>query len=234
MTMKNTPLLILPGTLCTGIMFDQQVSQLSKHCDDISVVQFTTENTLGDMAKKVIQASQNKPCAIIGFSMGGIVAIEVAKTHPELIAKLTLVNSNSHADLPERKNARPAQIAQAKSGKLTELVTNTLLPHYLYRSNQVHEKLITDMALSLGADCFEAQVTAVEDRPDSLAVLQALGVNTLIIGGEDDKVCPASHQQAMHQALPTSELLLLKECGHFSPLEHPEKVSNALTQWYLS
>jgi pimeloyl-ACP methyl ester carboxylesterase len=232
--MTQLPILILPGTLCTGAMFSEQITHLEQYCHDITVVQFTTEKSLTEMADKVITATNNKPCAIIGFSMGGIVALEVARARPELIAKLALVNSNCHGDLAERKSARKAQIAQAKSGQLTELVSKTFLPNYLFKADNAHEKLIIEMATSLGADCFAAQAMAIEDRPDSLSVLQQLNSDILIIGGKQDKICPVEHQQMMHENLPGSHLQLLEQCGHFAPLEQAKKVSNLLTHWYLS
>jgi pimeloyl-ACP methyl ester carboxylesterase len=215
-------------------MFSQQINQLQQYCQEITVVQFTTEKSLAEMANNVIKATKNKPCALIGFSMGGIVAAEIARTHPQLIAKLALVNSNCHADLAERKSARKAQITQAESGQLIELISTTFLPNYLFKADSAHEKLIIEMAKSLGADCFVAQVTAIEDRPDSLSVLQQLKNDILIIGGKQDKICPVEHQKMMHENLPKSKLQLLDQCAHFSPLEQADKVSNLLTHWYLS
>jgi pimeloyl-ACP methyl ester carboxylesterase len=232
--MTQLPILILPGTLCTGTMFSQQINQLQQYCQEITVVQFTTEKSLAEMANNVIKATKNKPCALIGFSMGGIVAAEIARTHPQLIAKLALVNSNCHADLAERKSARKAQITQAESGQLIELISTTFLPNYLFKADSAHEKLIIGMAKSLGADCFVAQVMAIEDRPDSLSVLQQLKSDILIIGGKQDKICPVEHQKMMHKNLPKSQLQLLDQCAHFSPLEQADKVSNLLTHWYLS
>jgi pimeloyl-ACP methyl ester carboxylesterase len=232
--MTQLPILILPGTLCTGTMFSQQINQLQQYCQEITVVQFTTEKSLTEMANNVIKATKNKPCALIGFSMGGIVAAEIARTHPQLIAKLALVNSNCHADLAERKSARKVQITQAESGQLIELISTTFLPNYLFKADSAHEKLIIDMAKSLGADCFVAQVMAIEDRPDSLSVLQQLKSDILIIGGKQDKICPVEHQKMMHENLPKSQLQLLDQCAHFSPLEQADKVSNLLTHWYLS
>ena len=232
--MTQLPILILPGTLCTGAMFSKQITHLEQYCQDITVVQFTTEKSLTEMADKVIAATNNKPCAIIGFSMGGIVALEVARARPELIAKLALVNSNCHGDLAERKSARKAQIDQAKSGHLIELVTESFLPNYLFKADNAHEKLIIEMAIYLGADCFVAQTMAIEDRHDSLSVLQQLKSDILIISGKQDKTCPAEHQEMMHENLPGSHLHLLEQCGHFAPLEQAEKVSNLLTTWYLS
>jgi len=231
--MTQIPILFLPGTLCTGLMFDEQINHLEQYCQHITVVQFTRENTLVDMAAKVITATGNVPCAIIGFSLGGIVALEVAKTHPQLIAKLALVNSNCHADFPERKKAREAQIHQAKSGQLSELMTTTFLPNYLFKKDSRLEKLIMAMAMSLGPECFIAQLMAIDDRPDSLMTLQKLESDILIISGKQDKICPVEHQQIMHKSLPQSRLQLLDNCGHFSPLEQAEQVSNSLANWYL-
>ena len=212
--MHSLPILILPGTLCTGAMFTHQIKQLQNHCNNVSVVQFTQQATLTEMADLVIKATNNKPCAIIGFSMGGIVAEEVAKTHPHLIAKLALVNSNCHADL-------------------AALIEHTFMPNYLYKQNENHQKLILEMALSLGEKCFAAQAMAIEDRPDTLDILQQLNADILIISGQQDKICAVEHQLHMHKSLSGSKLLLLDECAHFSPLEQANKVSQALTQWYL-
>ena len=231
--MKQLPILFLPGTLCTGKMFSEQIQQLSSYSDDITVVQFTRENTLSAMADKVIAATKNQPCAMVGFSMGGIVALEVATKRPELIAKLAMVNSNCHADLAERKAARPAQIAKARSGQLIELLDETFMPNYLYQANENHQQLIRNMASELGAECFAAQVMAIEDRPDRLAVLQQLTADILIIGGADDNVCPAQHQQMMHDNVENSSLALLAQCAHFAPLEQAEQVSKLLINWYL-
>jgi pimeloyl-ACP methyl ester carboxylesterase len=232
--MTQLPILFLPGTLCTGAMFSEQIKHLQQYCSDITVVQFTNQVSLSEMADKVITATNNKPCAIVGFSMGGIVALEVAKKQPQLIAKLALVNSNCHGDLPERKSARKAQIAQAKSGQLTELLVETFLPNYLFKENDNHKQLIIEMATSLGANCFSAQAMAIEDRPDALSVLQSLTSDILIIGGMQDKICPVEHQKMMHKNLPSSQLALLEQCAHFAPLEQADKVSNLLTHWYLS
>jgi len=231
--MHSLPILFLPGTLCTGAMFTHQINQLKTHCNNISVVQFKQASTLKEMANLVIKAANNQPCALIGFSMGGIVAEEVAKTHPHLIAKLALINSNCHADLPERKAGRAALIKEAHEGKLAILIQNTFMPNYLYTQDKKHQKIIIDMALTLGEKCFEAQVRAIEDRPDSLHILQKLDADILIIGGLQDKICNAEHQRYMHESLPNSKLVLLDECAHFSPLEQAEKVSDALTKWYL-
>ena len=63
--MPTLPILILPGTLCTGAMFSHQITQLSQYSHQISVVQFTDEATLPEMAASVIKATGDQPCAIM-------------------------------------------------------------------------------------------------------------------------------------------------------------------------
>ena len=92
--MTQLPILILPGTLCTGKMFTEQINHLQQYCQDITVVQFSTEKSLTEMANKVIKASKNQPCAIVGFSMGGIVALEIAKTHVGHVERDVLLVEN--------------------------------------------------------------------------------------------------------------------------------------------
>lgn len=234
--MRQLPILFLPGTLCTTAMFAEQIAHLTQFSDKVDVVQFTTENTLTAMADKVIAATNNQPCALVGFSMGGIVALEVARIRPDLVAKLAMVNSNCHADLPERKAARKTQIAQAKTN-LVELMTSTFMPNYLYQANEERQALILAMATELGAECFAAQVMAIEDRPEKLVVLQDLAsepnaADILFIAGAQDKVCPPDHQKMMHKHVKNSELALIDKCGHFSPLEQAEQVSSLLALWY--
>jgi pimeloyl-ACP methyl ester carboxylesterase len=231
--MKQLPIIVLPGILCTEAMFSHQIAVLGQHCDDLTVVQFTREKTLSQMLSKVIESARNRPCAMIGFSMGGIVAIELAKTNPELISKLALINSSCYADLPERKAVRKTQISQAKSGDLERLVREEYLPIYLHQTDVEIQNLIVDMALSLGADCFEAQAMAMENRLNTIEVLKQLVAKTIVIGGLQDRINSSEHQIEMHRAVAGSELVLLDECGHFAPLEQPEKVNSALTQWYL-
>jgi pimeloyl-ACP methyl ester carboxylesterase len=64
---------------------------------------------------------------------------------------------------------------------------------------------------------------------DKLAALPALAtVPVLVVAGENDLMAPASHGEAIAEAVEGAELLLVPESGHLTPLEHPEAVNAAL------
>ena len=62
-------------------------------------VDFELEDSISLMAEKAIaMIPGDSGAAIIAFSMGGMVAMEIARQAPQRISKLALLNSNFHAD----------------------------------------------------------------------------------------------------------------------------------------
>lgn len=59
------------------------------------------------------------------------------------------------------------------------------------------------------------------DGYDLIPKLQALGIPTLVLHGEDD-VVPVAVAARIAQAMPRGRLAVLKECGHFPYLESPD------------
>lgn len=233
--MASIPLLLLPGTLCTAAVFKRQLEALQPFADRVEVVPFREECSIDEMAETV---AKRVPCgsraAIAGFSMGGMVAMALARKHPGLVAKLALLNTNSHAELPGRHQARVAHVAQARQSGIETVIAEQYLPRYLYRQENSHRKLIAKMAAELGVDCFEAQTRALANRCDSASTLEAIDCPTLILGSSDDVLCPPQEHIDMHRMVPHSDLVLLGACGHFSMLERPQAVNSCLISWYLS
>jgi len=227
------PVLLLPGTLCTGAIFEHQVNALQALTPKVEVVQFRHERSIEEMAATVAQhIPPDNAAAIAGFSMGGMVALALGRQAPEKIAGLALINSNHHGDRPERRTRRLAQLAATTDDELPGLIERDYLPRYLHRQAPEHRTLILDMARELGMECFRAQTEALARRQDAGLTLQSIGYPTLIIGSTEDPMCPPAVQEEMHRLVARSKLLMLDHCGHFSTLERPEAVSRALCDWY--
>ena len=54
------------------------------------------------------------------------------------------------------------------------------------------------------------------------------GVETLIMGGERDRITPADHSREMVEHVPGAELVILPEAGHLVMLEHHDVVTDHL------
>ena len=58
--------------------------------------------------------------------------------------------------------------------------------------------------------------------------LRTLDVPTLIVHGDHDFI-PVEVAEYVHEQLPNSRLVIVKECGHFAYFEHPATFHNAVS-----
>ena len=233
--MGSPPVLFIPGTLCTRAIFETLAGEFTRLAPSVDVVQFALEDSISEMADAAIKKiSIQDGAAIVGFSMGGMVAMEIVRKAPQRVRKLALLNSNYHCDLPERRSGRLAHLEQARTQGMEHVIRTYFLDRYLYRVDPENGDLIVKMACELGIGCFEAQVKALTSRPDSSSTLKTIECPTLVLGAMQDELCPADVQQRMHRLIGHSELVMLEDCGHFSMLEKPDRVKQVLRNWYLS
>ncbi|MGB0938683.1 MAG: alpha/beta fold hydrolase [Colwellia sp.] len=225
------PLYFLPGTLCNADMFKAQISALKDQNVNVITIDFSTQRSIDEMVETTLKVMNNRPGNLCGFSMGGLVALALAKKHPKLVARLCLMSSNCHADIPEKKALREEHVKQAKELSLQAILQKFYLPNYLYQDNDKHFQTISTMAETLGIECFEAQLAALSTREDTLSVLQNITCPVTIIAGENDKLCTKAHQLHMHEHCNNSDLFLLNQCGHFPMLERESTVLTLLEDW---
>lgn len=227
--MKVKPTLVfLPGTLCTSAMFQPFIN--SEHYHSVTI-DFLKQSTLLDMCATIKEIVGDSPIIPVGFSMGGMVAFELLRRFPQQIKGLILLNSNCHADIPGRKAGRDEHLALAKELGLSSLMHSTYLPIYFDNPMCPLGDTVIKMAEQLGVETFEAQLQVLADRPNSLATLRSFHQPTLIIGAENDIPCPIQHQEIMAESPLISELHIIKNAGHFAPLEQPTQINQIIYQW---
>ena len=211
-----------------------QIKAMNTLAPQVISVDFELEDSISQMAKKAIaMIPGDSAAAIIAFSMGGMVAMEIARQAPQRISKLALLNSNFHADLADRRAARHQHLEQVASMGMEHVIRQFYLERYLHQPSLRTEELIINMATELGPACFKAQIEALSTRQESSKTLEDFHKPALILGGNQDSLCPPEVQTSMHQMIEGSELVMLENCGHFSMLEKPHDVNNALRNWYL-
>jgi pimeloyl-ACP methyl ester carboxylesterase len=66
---------------------------------------------------------------------------------------------------------------------------------------------------------------------DDTPLLSKVSVPTLVIGGEQDGMIPVATEKLAHSKIKGSELLLLKQCGHFPFAEQPDETTAAILKF---
>lgn len=100
---KGQPVIFLPGFTCPGEVWDQTIANLEgKHktyqftyagFGGVPEIELPWYETLVSEISTYIESNELNDVIIIGHSMGGMLAIDIAANHPDRISKMVLVDA---------------------------------------------------------------------------------------------------------------------------------------------
>jgi 3-oxoadipate enol-lactonase len=167
--------------------------------------------------------------ALAGHSMGGYVALELARMAPLRLAGLVLISSRAGADTPAGIVKR-RQLAAAVAERGAVATVDAMLPQLLApgdRQPDLTERVRGTMLRQSPAGIIPA-IHAMASRPDSTPHLPAIAMPTLLIAGLDDATIPPSESQVMRDRLRDGAYVEIPGAGHLPMLEAPAAVNAAL------
>lgn len=190
---------------------------------DNSLESYTTQDQAHDAAA-VIKALNLAPSHVIGVSMGGYVAMELALGYPELVSSLILVCTSDGApsNLPPTSQGLaalewfPGEDGVAFLRRSYPLI---VAPGYFDKYPERLQKLVEGMAKSMMPyENYQRQKATIMRRSLYPRVCQ-LAKPTLILNGEDDPVCPVENARELAQHIPSAKLITYPDCGHLVTME---------------
>jgi pimeloyl-ACP methyl ester carboxylesterase len=197
-------------------------------------------DSLGALAESIIAQAPPR-FALAGHSMGGRIALEVARRVPERLMGLALLDTGYEALAPGQAGEREAEgrhamLALARREGMRAMartwVQGMVHPARLNDSELVEP--ILDMFERRTPDLFAMQIKALLGRPDATSVLPTLRCPTLVLCGREDAWAPPSRHDAMAKMIRHSTLEIIPDCGHMAPMERPRAVNDALRRWLQS
>ena len=186
------------------------------------------QHTIGDYAGSILRfmdALHLNRAVLVGHSMGGTVALDIAIRSPERVLGLVLVGSSAHLRVSPRllRNASdPAKEAETihtviqysfaaeTSARLKELAEQRMAAS---RSSLLYGDL-------LACDAFDAGEQASRVRAPML----------VIFGSEDQMVSPGAGR-ALAGRIPGARMEVVPHAGHMVMLEQPERVAALLGEF---
>ena len=227
----TVPLLMLPGMMCDARLFSPQIAALSGQ-RAIQLAPIGGHDNVADLAAEVLAHAPER-FALMGLSMGGIVAMEVLRQAPQRVAGIALLDTNPLAEAEAVQARRGPQIDRVRAGELLEVMRDDMTPNYLMPgpNAQAALDLCMDMAMGLGPAVFERQSLALRDRPDQSHTLRTSRVPSLILCGEHDALCPVARHQLMLQLMPHAQLHVIAQAAHLPTLEQPNATNAAVSGW---
>jgi pimeloyl-ACP methyl ester carboxylesterase len=228
--MKPT-LFLLSGLLCDDVVWTDQVAAL-QDLVDVRPVGFRGHQDLSVMAKVVLRQAPER-FLVAGHSMGGRVALEVARYAPERVASLALLDTGVHAPRMGEHQDRQALLAIARENGMAALADKWIpaMVHPRRLNDGRLMRVLTDMVMRYTVDDFAGHVRAMLYRPDATQALAAYPGQTLIACGRQDRWAPLEQHQAMAAMSERCDLLVVDDSGQMVTMEQPEATATLLCDW---
>lgn len=240
---EDAPVVVMSHSLASSRrMWDSQMPALA----DYRVYRFDTRghggtdapegpydlDMLADDARGLLDALGLRKVHFVGLSMGGMIGQMLAIRYPEVLLSLTLCATSSR--MPEE--AWPAwreRIDTARTHGMEALVDATIerwfTPDYV-ASNEDAVGPIRNLVRSTPARGYVACIEAIM-KLDVTDRLKSVTAPTLIVAGEDDESTPVAAHEAIHAAIPDSELVVAPVARHFVNVERSDIVNDALSRF---
>jgi pimeloyl-ACP methyl ester carboxylesterase len=188
-----------------------------------------------------------EPATVVGHSLGGGIAMQLAYQYPERCGRLVLISSGGIA-----REVSPLLRAAALPG--SEVVLPLITHARLLEAGAFLGRALGRIGLRTGPDIAEAArgYASLNDREARAAFLHTLravidptgqrvsamdrlylaeAMPSLIVWGERDPIIPAHHGELAHEAMPGSRLELIPDAGHFPQLSDPIRISRLLSDF---
>jgi pimeloyl-ACP methyl ester carboxylesterase len=188
-----------------------------------------------------------EPATIVGHSLGGGIAMQLAYQFPERCGRLVLMSSGGIA-----RDVHPLLRAASLPG--SEIVLPIITHTRLLDIGAAVGRALGKIGLQTGPDIAEgargyASLSDAGARAAFLhtirAVIDPMGqrisaldrlylaekMPSLIIHGDRDQIIPVDHAEIAHEAMPGSRLEILPGAGHFPQLAEPTKIARLLSEF---
>ena len=226
-------IVFIPGMMCDKRLFAPQIQNLSSKYKCL-VADLTKNSSIEQYATDILEKAPER-FILLGVSLGGIVAMEIAKRANTRISHLILMDTNPFVEKEVIRNQRHLLINDVENGSLASVMKEYYIPKYFYvkKLQKGLQKTCFDMAITLGAKTFIKQSKALMERNSQIDGLKDLDCKTLIVCGEYDQLCPISYHVTMNKLIKNSKLVILNKTGHLPTLENP-KITNQQLQLFLA
>jgi pimeloyl-ACP methyl ester carboxylesterase len=215
---RGEPVILLHGGLANANYWGHQVRALQRHYQVIVMDSrghgrsSRNQEPYGYdlMASDVVALLDHlriRKAAIVGWSDGAIIGLDIAMKHPERVSRLFAFAANSD----------PSGVA--------DIASSDVFNAYITRAGEEYKRL---SPTPTAYKSFVAEITKMwESQPKWTASdLAAIKVPTWIVDGDHDEAIKRENTEFMAANIPDAGLLIQPEVSHFSFLQDPEQFTD--------
>ena len=238
---KGTPLVLVHGFLGSPDMWKPQIDYFNKKYRVLVPVlpgfgkntKVKSCETIECMAKTVLNYLRIKKIEkfnLLGHSMGGMIAQEIARLAGDQIIKLVCYGTGPRGNIPGRFETIDQSREQLKKNGL-EITANRIAKTWFIAKDKAKYFYLCDIA---------SKQTTIEAADNALIAmknwsgmdnLKNIKNKTLIIWGDQDKAYNYDQVETLQNNIPNSQLKIITGCSHNVHLEKPNEFNTCLAKF---
>jgi 3-oxoadipate enol-lactonase len=188
--------------------------------------------TLANDALAVLDAAGFDRAHVVGISMGGMIAQELALRHPDRVGALVLAATYAKPD-DDAKNfaSGPVDFSTVEPKQLFKVLMGLVLtPEFIAREKEWLRGLRERTLEAFVLDGFLAQMQAALGH-DTTAELDNLAAPTLVITGTADKLVPAKNSDVLASLISGAKLIKIEGGSHGFNVEMPDRFNDEVLRF---
>jgi pimeloyl-ACP methyl ester carboxylesterase len=198
--------------------------------DKPSTMEYTIENfreTIVDFINEL--AINDGKTSIVGHSLGGYIAAEVAIENKNLVERLVLIDSSGMLKKPTPLLEEYLKVAINPTKDKVRKVFEQMVADPKRIPSKLVEGFIARINLPNAKFAFKSTLENSANTQIGLGRLKLIeNIPTLIFWGSEDKVIPTEHSRLFKEGILNSHIEIISDAGHAPFAEKPEQVSKIL------
>ena len=208
-------------------VFTLEIKGYGERCNE------TGFSSIEDYSNEIIEFFKHKSLNkinLIGHSMGGMIAQEIALSIPEKIQKLVLYSTGCIGNLPGRFETIEKSIEKVQKGNLHSAIENTVSSWFLKRKESHFYQESVKVALQASCDTYINGLRAMSQW-SSLDRIEKNDLPTLILWGDCDRSYPWKQIEILWTKIKNSNLCVIPQTAHNVHLEKIKLFNQIITEF---
>ena len=238
---KGFPLVLVHGFLGSSEMWEPQIEYFKK---DYRVIvpalpgfgksnKITSCDSIECMAMAILSCLKKRGIEkfnLLGHSMGGMVAQEIARLAGDQIIKLICYGTGPRGNIPGRFESIDNTREKLKSNGLAATANRIAKTWFVETDKAKYFYLCTNASNETSLEAADNGLIAMKNW-SGLNNLKNIKNKTLIIWGDQDRAYNYNQVETLKEKITNSELKIIKDCSHNVHLEKPEVFNNFVSEF---
>jgi pimeloyl-ACP methyl ester carboxylesterase len=194
-------------------MWDPQIEALEDEDVYVPYLYGLGGNSVDGWAEHVLERTEGE-LLVVGASLGGYVALAMARISPDRVRSLLLAGARATPDPPERRELRDDMIKVVQAEGIEGWNRDFSPPG---PSDRETDELVRG-------------IEALRDRRDATEVVTGFEGPLVVVVGDQDEILPVEEARQIAESAPHGRLEVVEGAGHLVSVEAPERFNRILLE----